>query len=95
MANEIEQVLASKQLLPHLADDLDAIRNVGNFAAHPLKSTSTGEIVDVEPQEAEWLLNILEQLFELYFVLPARAQARRDALNEKLKNVGKPAMKQP
>jgi len=38
----------------HLAEDLDAIRNVGNFAAHPMKSTHTGDIVEVEPQEAEW-----------------------------------------
>jgi hypothetical protein len=33
---------------------LDAIRTIGNFAAHPIKSTSSGEIVDVEPGEAEW-----------------------------------------
>jgi hypothetical protein len=95
LANEIQQVLDSKQLPLHIAEDLDAIRHIGNFAAHTLKSTNSGEIVDVEPQEAEWLLNILEQLFDFYFVQPARAQARRDALNAKLKTIGKPAMKQP
>jgi hypothetical protein len=50
---------------------------------------------DVEPQEAEWLLNVLEQLFDFYFVQPARAKAKRDALNAKLKEAGEPAMKQP
>jgi hypothetical protein len=60
LANEIQQVLDSKQLPSHLADDLDAIRNIGNFATHPLKSTNTGEIVEVEPHEAEWLLNLVE-----------------------------------
>ena len=93
LANEIQQVLDSKQLPRHLADDLDAIRNVGNFAAHPLKTTNTGEIVEVEPQEAEWLLNLLEQLLEFYFVQPARARAKRDALNAKLQSMGKPPMK--
>jgi hypothetical protein len=29
------------------------VRTIGNFAAHPIKSTSTGTIVDVEPGEAE------------------------------------------
>jgi hypothetical protein len=93
LAGEIQQVLDSKQLPTHLADDLDAVRNIGNFAAHPLKSTSTGEIVEVESQEAEWSLNVLEQLFDFYFVQPARAKARRDALNAKLQGAGKPGMK--
>jgi len=95
LANEIQQVLDSKQLPGYLAEDLDAIRNIGNFAAHPMKSTHTGEIVDVEPQEAEWLLNLLEGLFDFYFVQPARAKAKRDALNAKLQSAGKPPMKKP
>jgi hypothetical protein len=95
LANEIQQVLDSKQLPGHLAEDLDAIRNIGNFAAHPIKATHTGEIVDVEPQEAEWLLNLLEGLFDFYFVQPARAKAKRDALNAKLQGAGKPSMKKP
>ena len=92
LANEIQQVLDSKQLPSHLADDLDAIRNIGNFATHP-QSTNTGEIVEVEPHEAEWLLNLVEQLFDFYLVQPARAKARRDALNAKLQGIGKPPMK--
>lgn len=95
LANEIQQVLDSKQLPGHLAEDLDAIRNIGNFAAHPIKSTHTGEIVDIEPQEAEWLLNLLEGLFDFYFVQPARAKAKRDALNAKLQDAGKRPMKKP
>lgn len=95
LANEIQQVLDSKQLPGYLADDLDAIRNIGNFAAHPMKSTQTGTIIEVEPHEAEWLLNVLEGLFDFYLVQPARAQARRDALNAKLQAAGKPAMKSP
>lgn len=95
LANEIQQVLDSKQLPGHLAEDLDAIRNIGNFAAHPIKSTHTGEIVEVEPQEAEWLLNLLEGLFDFYFVQPARAKAKREALNAKLQAAGRPPMKRP
>jgi hypothetical protein len=95
LASEIQQVLDCKQLPGHLADDLDAIRNIGNFSAHPIKTTSTGTIVEVEPKEAEWLLNLLEGLFDFYFVQPARSQARRDALNAKLQDAGKPPMKQP
>ncbi len=87
-------MLASKALPSDLAEDVDAIRNVGNFAAHPLKSTNTGLILDVEPGEAEWLLNVLEGLFDFYFVRPARRAEKIAALNQKLADAGKPPMKQ-
>jgi hypothetical protein len=77
----------------HLTESIDAVRNIGNFAAHPIKSTSTGEIVDVELGEAEWLLDVLESLFDFYFVQPAILKAKRDALNKKLMDAGKPSLK--
>jgi hypothetical protein len=95
LSKEIDDVLASKQLPTYIADDIDAIRHVGNFAAHPMKSTNTGEIVDVEPGEADWLLNVLEELFDHYFVGPAEAKKKRDALNAKLADLRKPPLKKP
>ncbi|WP_397546077.1 DUF4145 domain-containing protein [Rhodothermus marinus] len=93
LSKQIEEVLG--QLPSQLAANLDAIRQVGNFAAHPTKSTSTGEIVEVEAEEAEWLLDVLEELFQYYYVQPARAKARREALNKKLRDLGKPPLKTP
>jgi hypothetical protein len=84
LSKEIGEVLASKALPPDLAEAIDDIRNVGNFAAHPLKSTNTALVLDVEPGEAEWTLDVLEILFDFYFVQPARLKAKRDALNKKL-----------
>lgn len=93
LANEIDQVINSKSLPSHLSDSIDAIRNIGNFAAHPIKSTSTGEIVEVEAGEADWLLDVIEALFDFYFVQPVKLELKRDALNAKLKEAGKPPMK--
>jgi hypothetical protein len=93
LSKEIQEVLDSKSLPSDLADAIDAIRNIGNFAAHPLKSTNTGLILDVEPGEAEWTLDVLEQLFDFYFVRPAQLAAKRAALNQKLAEAGKPTMK--
>lgn len=93
LSREIDEILSSKQLPPHLANSIDAVRQVGNFAAHPIKSTSTGSIVEVEPGEAEWLLDVLEGMFQFFFVGPAETERKRDALNKKLADAGKPPMK--
>lgn len=93
LAEQIQEVLDSGKMSSDLADAIDAIRNVGLFGAHPKKSTNSGEILDVEPGEAEWSLEVLEQLLDFYFVRPAKLRARKDALNLKLKDAGKPVMK--
>lgn len=90
---EIQEVIGGAALPSHIAESLDAVRNIGNFAAHPIKSQSTGEVVPVEPGEAEWNLDVLESLFDFYFVAPAKTKARKDALNKKLKDAGKPPAK--
>ncbi len=93
LSKEIQQVLDSKGLPSHLADSIDAVRHIGNFAAHPTKETASGEIVPVEPGEAEWTLDVLEGLFDFYFVQPALLKQKRDALNAKLAGAGKTPMK--
>lgn len=93
LSKEIEEVLSSKSLPTFLADGIDAVRTIGNFAAHPIKSTSTGELVHVEPGEAEWLLDLLEGLFDFYFVQPAELKRKREVLDKKLADAGKPPMK--
>lgn len=91
--DEIQQVLDSGKLPSALYDSIDAIRNIGNFAAHPTKSKQTGLILDVEPGEAEWTLDVLEELFDFYFVLPDAIQKKKNAFNKKLQEAGKPLMK--
>jgi len=93
LSKQIQEVLDSGKLPSHLEESIDAIRNIGNFAAHPNKSKSTGEIVDVEPHEAEWTLDVLEDLFDFYYVQPEKSKLRRAALDAKLGDTGKPPMK--
>ena len=88
LSKEIQEVLDSGKLPSDLAASIDAVRNIGNVAAHPLKDHHTGEIVDVEPGEAEWNLEVLESLFDFYYVRPALLQAKKDALNKKLADAG-------
>ena len=91
LSKEIDE--AMKTLPSHLAGAIDGVRNLGNFAAHPIKSESTGEVVDVEPGEAEWNLDTLEGLFDHYYAQPALLKEKQEALNKKLAEAGKPEMK--
>jgi len=93
LSKQIDAVLPT--LPTYIADDLDAVRNIGNFAAHPMKDKNTGQIVDVETGEAEWNLDVIEELFDYYYVKPAQSQAKRQALDAKLQAAGKPPMKKP
>ena len=90
LAKEIEAFIQRPDIPSHLSQVVDAIRNIGNFATHPLKYTNTNEIVDVEPGEAEWLIEVLDELFDVTFVQRKRTQARKDELNKKLAALGKP-----
>lgn len=61
LADQIDEVIP--HIPTHLTSSLDAVRVTGNFAAHPIKSQSTGLTVDVEENEAEWNLDVIESLF--------------------------------
>lgn len=93
LAKEIDEFIQRTDIPSYLTDAVDAIRNVGNFAAHPLKDTNTGTIVEVEAGEAEWLLEVNESLFDFVFVQPKRLEERKNSLNAKLASLGKPPMK--
>jgi hypothetical protein len=87
--DQIEEVIALDKLPSHIAEGLHDVRKIGNIAAHSMKSTSTGTIVDVEPGEADGNLDVLESLFDFCFVGPALAAERKAALDKKLKDASK------
>ena len=93
LSKEIGEFITRKDVPSPLSGAVDAVRHVGNFAAHPLKETNTGAIVDVEPEEADWLLDVLESLFDFVFVQPRRLEEKQKQLNAKLAKHGKPKMK--
>lgn len=87
--DEIQAILDGGKLPSQIAEGLDAVRAIGNFGAHPIKSKHTGEVMPVEPGEAEWNLDILEALFDFYYVQPTLLAAKKAALNKKLEEAGK------
>jgi hypothetical protein len=85
-----EEIKAASPNLPvYLSSRLSAIREIGNFAAHPRKNTNTGEIINVDPGEAEYCLDCVSLLFDHFFVEPDKSERIKKRLNEKLKLAGK------
>jgi hypothetical protein len=95
LAAEIQEVIDSGTLPSYIAESVADIRNIGNFTTYPIKSERTGELVDVEPGEADWNLDVLEALFNFYFVQPAIIKKKREILNLKLKEADKKGAKNP
>ena len=90
---QIDEFCSRSDVPSIIAESVDAIRLVGNFAAHPMKDKNTGEIVQVEPGEAEWSLDVIRGLFDYFFIQPARLLRRKNDLNNKLQALGKPLLK--
>lgn len=97
LATQIQSVLdeqdARKALPSALHATVDAIRNFGNFSAHPITDKTSLQVIDVEPEEAEWCLDIIADLFDHYYVKPALAQKKQAELDAKLQAAGKPPSK--
>jgi hypothetical protein len=93
LAKEIELLLNQTdplKALPHrLRVTVDGIRHFGNFSAHPIDDKTTLQVIDVQPHEAEWCLQTIEELFEHFYVGPAAAKAMRASLDAKLSAAGK------
>jgi hypothetical protein len=97
LSQQIDAVLAeqdTRKALPTSVHGIvDAIRNFGNFSAHKITDQTTLQVIDVEPHEADFCLDILDALFDHYFVKPADAKRRKEQLNAKLAAAKKPPAK--
>ena len=82
---DIQKVIDSNALPLYLSEPLDMLRKIGNVAAHATQNANTGEIVPVDPNEAAWCLDVIDLLFDFYFVGPANAERLQQAFQEKLR----------
>jgi len=62
-----------------LRETVDAIRKLRNASARPIDDRTALLAVEVDPREAAWCLEVIEDLFEHFYVSPAAAKAQMDA----------------
>ena len=99
---EIQEAMDRGDLPSYVTDVLHGVRQFGNLGAHQKRLTCTGEIIDVETGEAEWMLGALEAVFDHYYVKPAETKKVLEGLEMKRKGGdlrrvrnGPPPMKTP
>lgn len=63
---------------PDTWSSIDAVRSVGNIGAHMEKDINI--IVDVEPEEAQLLIGLIEQLVDDWYVDRENRRVRSEAL---------------
>jgi hypothetical protein len=75
LVDEIRYVVEHGGLPAMLRQNLHSIRLGGNLAAHPTEDVNAGTIIDIDPDEAEHLLDVVELLFDYYFTFRAKSEA--------------------
>ena len=79
---EIRWAIEHGNLPSEIVEILDVPRRIGNVATHPMKNDNTGIIAGVEPWEAEWCLEVIEAMYDHYFVAPARNRERLQRMGQ-------------
>jgi hypothetical protein len=73
-------------------ENLHHFREGANFGAHTQKDDQA-EVIDVGRDDAEWMLDLLDRLFEHFIVTPERDKAMRKKMDERIKAVGRKEIK--
>jgi len=92
LADQIRQAIIGPELPAYLKQALQKLTAVAGLEPDSAKSLRPEAMAPVEPGEAEWLLDVLQPLFDLYFVQPARMRRRQAALEEMLTPPAPPAV---
>ncbi len=84
LMEQIEAATTSSGLPTYLKDALGTLAEAAKLREDEAKSSHPEALAPTEPGEPEWSLDVLEQLFDLYFVQPARLERKRARLEEQV-----------
>ena len=85
LKQEIQELKKSSKYPLDLIELFDNIRHYGKFAAHATTDQISGEIIEIDPGEADSLLDILEEMFNYDYERKRRITERNKKLQDKLK----------
>ncbi len=99
LAQRIDGFIADTRHPLWIRQNLHYLREVGDFGAHTQQDKTTTAIatqppadpviINVDKPEAEWTLNIIEDLFEYFVVAPQKDKEMREAIDKKLSDASR------
>ena len=95
LATRIKKFIEDPQYPSYLKQNLEHLREIGDFAAHAQKDLKTSEILDVGPEEAEWTLDVIDSLFDYFIVAPEKDKTRRANFEKKMVAAGRKPIAKP
>jgi hypothetical protein len=84
LADQIRHAAASPALPAYLKEALELLVRLAKLEPDSPKSYRPDALVPVAEGEAEWLLDVLQTLFDFYYVQPARLRRKLNALAERI-----------
>lgn len=82
LAKLIDEYIRTSSLPAELDQLMHDVRSFGNIAAHPLESIDN-QILDVEPQEATYVLDVIAELLNFIYVRPTKQRRMRERYEAK------------
>jgi hypothetical protein len=82
LVDQIRHAVLGADMPGYLKQGLQMYSRLAKLDSAPSKSVHPEALARVEPGEAEWLLDVLQSMFDLYFVQPARLQRKQDSIEE-------------
>lgn len=86
LQQEIQELKKLKVYPSELVDLFDYIRHYGKFGSHATTDQLTGEIIEVDNDEAELLLSILEEMFDYDYERPKRIGKVTKKMQKKIRD---------
>lgn len=84
LADQIRRAVSSPALPPYLKEALQTYVQVVQLGSDSTRSYRPEALVPLAVGEADWLLDLLQPLFEFYYVQPAKLRRKQDALEERI-----------
>ncbi len=85
----------SAEMQPYLREALRTLIALAKLEPGSEKSLRPHTLIPVQPGEAEWSLDVLQNLLEAHYVQPARLQRLQNALEEKVGPLAPPVISEP
>jgi hypothetical protein len=83
------------EMQPYLREALRTLVALARLEPQSEKSLRPHTLIPVQPGEAEWTLDVLQNLLEARYVQPARLQRLQSALEEKVGPLAPPPVSEP